>query len=299
MLYLALSILTNVVLFIVFRSFTLFRINTFLAIVVNYIVCVITGLVFLGDLGQLRNINYQSGWVNVGIILGILFLGTFYVLGITTQRLGVVVASVASKMSMIIPVLFSLFILNIASKLFDWLNYLGMIFALIAILFCSINRPWDDFKGSTKFSFLVLPLVIFIFGGSIDALINYANFKFLSTATAPIFPILIFGVAATIGLSVLPLQRPRIEMRSIVGGICLGVPNYFSVYFIIKALTALENDGAILYPLLNVGIIVFSSFAAVILFKEKLAFINKVGIILALLAIIMLSHQEIRLLLNV
>ena len=291
--YLILAILTNVGLFLAFRSFSLFKIDTFQAIVVNYIVCVCTGLVFLG-IDQVWLANYQMNWVSIALLLGAMFVGSFYLVGIITQRLGVVVATVASKMSMVIPVLFSLFFLKIASKTFDLWNYLGILLALIAIVFTSLKTSAigsGRVKGAGLFIF---PLLLFLIGGLIDAFINYANFRYLTIEEAPVFPLLIFAVAAFLGSIILAIKRPKIKVKNILGGIYLGIPNYFSLYFIIKALSAFKNDGALLFPLLNIGIIVFSSLAAVILFKEKLSFINKVGIILAVIAIIMLSHQEIR-----
>jgi len=48
MLYLLLTILANVAIFMAFRSFSKFNINTLPAIVVNYGVCVITGTLYVG-----------------------------------------------------------------------------------------------------------------------------------------------------------------------------------------------------------------------------------------------------------
>ena len=296
--YLSLAILCNVGLFLAFRSFSHFRMNTFQAIVVNYFVCVFTGVIFLGGFNQVWQANYQTNWVTLAFVLGATFIGSFYLLGNITQRLGVVVATVASKMSMVIPVLVSLFFLKIASKSFDLWNYMGMGMALIAILLSSLKGPLEISRTGNKAGYLLMPLLLFLAAGSIDALINFANYRYLTQSDAAIFPLLIFTSAAFIGLIILFIGKSKIRLKNIVGGIYLGVPNFFSLYFLIKALSAFGNDGALLYPLLNIGIIVFSSLAAVILFREKLSFINKVGIILAVIAIIMLSHQEIRPILN-
>ncbi|MGI9543668.1 MAG: hypothetical protein ACR2MX_10445, partial [Cyclobacteriaceae bacterium] len=228
--YLALAILCNVGLFLSFRSFSHFRMNTFQAIVVNYLVCVFTGLIFLGGFNQVLQANYQTNWVTLAIVLGATFIGSFYLMGKVTQGLGVVVATVASKMSMVIPVLVSLFFLKIASKAFDLWNYMGICMALIAILLSSLKGPVEISRTGKKIRYLMLPLLLFLVGGSIDALINFANYEYLTQSEAAIFPLLIFASAALMGLIILAIGKPKIQLKNIVGGIYLGVPNFFSLY---------------------------------------------------------------------
>ena len=55
------------------------------------------------------------------------------------------------------------------------------------------------------------------------------------------------------------------------------------MYFILKALSAFDNNGAILFPIFNVGIIVLCTLAALTIFSEQLLRINKLGILLAIL----------------
>ena len=84
MLFLTLSILASVSLFIIFRLFSKFGINTFQAITVNYVVCVFTGVAFV-DSGTLTNFD-ASNWWGMAFFLGTMFISTFYLMGIAPKK---------------------------------------------------------------------------------------------------------------------------------------------------------------------------------------------------------------------
>ncbi len=230
----------------------------------------------------------------MAVTLGFIFVGTFYLMARTTQLRGVSVASVASKMSLAIPVIFSLFILKLGTNSLDIWNYIGIVLAFVAIILVSRKKVNSlSTKQPLTLKYIALPLAVFFLGGVIDTSLNYANHHFVSEATEAIFPIFIFASAFVIGLTTALVQKIKFRWKDILGGIYLGVPNYFSIYFQLKALSAFDNNGAILYPTLNIGIIIVSTIAAVILCKEKLSRINIIGVGLAVVVILLLSHQEI------
>ena len=68
-------------------------------------------------------------------------------------------------------------------------------------------------------------------------------------------------------------------------GIAIGLPNYFSIYFMLHTLSWYQNDGAFVYPVLNIAVIVVTSLMGIALFKEKLSKLNLIGIIIAILSI--------------
>jgi hypothetical protein len=167
--------LANVGIFLCFRLFKTFGLDTFQAIVFNYITCVATGVIFLGNSAFIDSFSLSSSWVQIGAVLGGVFIGTFYLMALTTQKLSMTVSSIASKMSLIIPVLVSLLILNIQSKDYSALNFIGMFTALLAIILSSYKKKNINTPGVSPTAFL-LPLSVFIFGGIIDSSINYTNY---------------------------------------------------------------------------------------------------------------------------
>jgi drug/metabolite transporter (DMT)-like permease len=293
MIYLILGITANAAIFLAFRSFSIWKIDNMQAIAVNYVVCVFVGLLFIENPSILFTIDYGGMWSWVALSIGFMLVIGFYAASLTSQLLGVSVASVASKMSMMFPVLFSLFFMKIESKEFTFFNYTGMALALIAIYLSSIRKSNDSKVIYSKRYLLLLPFVVFLAGGLIDIGLNYSNHSLITAENVGAFTIVLFAGAAISGLALLFVQKRKFQLKNLIGGAGLGIINYFSLFFVLKALTAFENNGAVFYPIYNVGIIMMSSFAAMILFSERLSRTNFIGLALSVLALFLLSYQEV------
>jgi len=275
-----------------FRGFAKFKVNTLPAIVTNYLVCVITGSLYTGPAYVVNQLDPNASWFQFSAFLGLVFVTTFFLMARTTQLRGVAVATVASKMSLAIPVIFSLFVFKIATNALDGFNYIGIALAFVAIWLVSKTKSVEN-APAFNWRTLSLPLFLFFMGGLIDTSLNYANHHWITTAVEPVFPIMTFAFAFLIGLIFCLIRKIPFRKKDIISGIILGVPNYFSIYLQLKALSAFDNNGAIVYPALNIGIIIGSTLAAVLIFKEKLSRINQIGVALAIVVIFLLSHQEI------
>ncbi|MBJ6116765.1 hypothetical protein JAO76_01090 [Pontibacter sp. BT310] len=299
MLYLLLNIIASTSLVFIFKLFQRFGVPTFQAIVVNYLTCVVVGFLFSGSSSVVQGSLLQQSWVVYALALGTIFIGTFYLIALTTHKVGITAASVATKISLVIPVLFSLLVLENSLKNYTILNYAGMFVALVAIVLSSIRpRNHEDGEETTSpFLALLLPFIIFLNSGIADSLINYTNHFHLQQNEVSQFTMVTFTGSAIVGLIVLLYLlisgKTIFYSKSIAAGILLGIPNYFSIYFLIKALYAFGNDGAFLYPVHNIGIILAGAMGAVLFFGEKLTKVNLTGLAMAVVALVLISYQEI------
>ncbi len=281
----------NVCLFVAFRTFGPLRIHVFQAVTINYIVCSVLSGVALWGIPLEAIWPLKEPWHLIALFMGLLFIITFYVMGLTTRNYGITIATIASKMSLIIPVVFGLYVLKTVIRAFDIWNYLGIALALASVILTSIK---GKFKIETRSGIQQgLPVILFLLAGGLDTLINYTNYRYLTPDLEVAFIWIIFTTAAISGVIILLIRRESIQWRTIGGGLYLGVPNFFSMFFILKALSAFQNNGAILFPVFNVGIIVLSTLAALAIFKEKLLPINRFGIILAVISVLMISYQTL------
>lgn len=298
MISLLLGILSSAMLFIAFRSFKSLNINTLQAVVVNYYVCVITGWFAFGKSSQLSLISFSNPWFVYALVLGTAFILVFYLIAMTTQIVSVTAGSLATKISLVIPVMASLLIFNTQQKEFNWINYLGILLSLVAIVLSTLKKEKKgaEIQSGGIRNFL-LTLAVFVCSGAIDTSLNYLNLHYIKPEASAFFLVILFGMAGIAGTVVaayrLATGKDRFSGRNIIGGIYLGVPNFFSVYFMLDALSAFGNDGAFLFPVFNIGIIVCSSIAAMIIFKEQLSRLNQLGLLLAVLAILFIAYQEI------
>ncbi len=291
MIYLLFSILAFTFIFVVFKLFEKFQINILHAIVVNYIVAFITSLIAYNnqaDISQLSiSIIIEMDWFYYTFILGILFIVVFILIAKTTQISGLSVASVATKMSVVIPIVFGLVYYK---ESLGFLKLLGILFALLAVYLVS-NKSKTGISINKKD--LILPILVFLGSGIIDTSIKYLEEAFVGEDDISIFSAILFLAAAIFGLIVVLFQAIRgnlkIELKNIIAGTLLGIPNYFSIYFLVKALRSdiLESSGV--FAINNVAIVTLSTIVGIILFQEKLLPKNWVGILLAIVSIILIA----------
>jgi drug/metabolite transporter (DMT)-like permease len=292
MIYIVLTVLTSVFLLSLFKLFSRFRVNTFHAIVVNYFTAAVTGIIF--SEGSFSFAGAQtSGWIFLCIPLGFLFIAVFYLISLTTQRISISAASVANKMSVVMPVMFSIFIIG---DKFTFLKFIGIILALIAVYLTTRVRKEE--KPDTTAQWW-LPVLVFIGSGCIDISINAAKQYYLkSLHDEELFTVFTFGSAFFVGALLLFFQLLSSKtaevsktsvVHSFIGGIILGIPNYFSIFFIIKALDSDVLSSLELFPVLNISNVVLSAMIGVLLFKERLSAMNGFGIALAIASIALVS----------
>lgn len=283
MIYLALGILCNVILLVILKSFDKFKIPTLQGIVVNYFVAGTTALFFVGEDYTIKEV-VSADYFPVSLMLGALFISIFYLISLTAQKINIAVASVANKMSVVMPVIVAFVLYGDNVTL---LKVLAIILALASVFLTTKS----DNKGAAKNkSLMILPVLVFFGSGIIDTLVNYANKRLIHTPKEDaLFTGFGFYIAGCIGIIWLGymfiFRKEKFVPKSIIAGIILGIPNFFSIYFILKALSSNVLESSQLYPMANVFIVILSSLAGVILFKEKLSKINAVGILLSVVAI--------------
>ncbi len=282
---LLLSILASTGLFVIFKYFKRHNINTLHAIVVNYFTAACVG--YLSHSGEISVDGFITApWIPGVLILGFLFISVFNVMGLTSQRHGLSVASVAGKMSVIIPILFSVVFYNESLSVFQ---ITGICLALTSVYLTATKSKGSIIMGHNLF----LPLLLFVGSGIIDT-----TLKYLETTTVPkndvaIFSASIFLWAGILGviLSLILARNQKIsfDLKTIIGGLILGIVNYFSLYYLIRAFQYRGMESAAVFTINNVGIVGLTTVLGLILFQEKLSRSNWLGIALASIAIVLVS----------
>ncbi len=266
----------------IFKLFSKYEINTLQAIIVNYFVACLCGLSLYNGSTTIAEIPSQD-WFYGTATLGLLFIIVFNLMAITTQRSGLSVVSVATKMSVVIPILFGVFYYK---EELGALKIIGILLALVAVYLSSIKSK----EGITiKKENLIFPFLVFLGSGVIDISLKFMEGAYVAEDDVPIFSATIFGAAAVIGVLILIYQIAtktfEFKIKNLVAGVCLGIPNYFSIYMLVQALRAGTFDSSTLFTVNNVAIVMVSTFLGILLFKEKLLFKNWIGISLAVISI--------------
>jgi drug/metabolite transporter (DMT)-like permease len=288
MFFLVATVLLNVVISVLFKLFPKFGIDAMQAIVVNYLVCVVTGCVFMGRL-PIPAVVVHEGWFSWSVLMGAGFFFIFNLLAFCTNKEGISITILSNKLSLVIPV-------GVAVLLFhDSMNVSKL--AGICLALPSIFLMTMEDEGPGKGINLWLPLLLFLGGGFLDTLMNFIQRTFLAAPDAPaIFSVCCFASAAVIGTGSVAFRFARHKtgfgFKNIVAGVAVGIPNFFSIYFFVKMLRSpfLQTSASI--PLLNIGILAASVSAAVMLFHEKLNRWRRSGLLLALLSIVLIAYGD-------
>lgn len=288
MLFLIGSIILTSYLTLSFKVTERLHINTFQAIVFNYVSCVITGSVFNGYFPVTATATHEP-WFPWALMMGAVFIITFNIVGFTTQQLGVSVASVANKLSLVIPFVFSIFLYNEPVTV---LKLAGIALALAAV-YLTVKRPGNTGLIKQKKWLLALPALLFAGSGLLDTMIKYTEQRFLNGSNNNDFLITAFAGAGFIGLTMLVILvatgKQKFEYKAVLAGAAIGFPNYFSIWCLMRVLKQYAGNSSAIIPINNMGIVLFSAVAAWLLFKERLSIINWLGIILSVLAIALIA----------
>lgn len=285
MIYLLLCIVCSGLLVVMFKIFQRLNIDVFSAIVVNYVSATAFAFFYMQNKKYILSGQvFNESWLPFAIFLGSLFITIFYITSITTLRYGVSTASVAMKLGLIFPVALAFLVYN---EPFSWLKLTGIFLALGAVVLSSVK---EDNAVTHHQGIAVLPIVVFLGSGACDSFTQLANKKLLSDNSGESFTLFLFFAAAIwgcIALGYLILTKKKsLTLKAVAGGVVLGIINYFSFLFLLKALTHVNGGSALVFPMANLGTVAFATLVGILVFKEKISRLNAVGLAFMALAMV-------------
>ncbi len=290
MLILLSCILLNSLIGVVFKLFDKYGVDNFQAIVVNYLVCVLTAAVVSNGNPIPPNLTLQP-WFWFALGLGVLFIIIFNLFALTVQKAGIMVSTIFQKMSLVAPALIAILIYDESSDIFKWA---GIALSLLAIVLLSYNAETENKSSVSSHHDWIYPLLTFIGSCIIDSSIFLVQKNNLVDEGDIGFVASLFLFAGLTGLLILCIRlinkQTSIQLKNIIAGVCLGIPNFFSIYLLLLALQQ-GWEGSVVFPVNNVGVLVLAAFFGIVLFREKLNGIKIAGFILSLLAIFFITYS--------
>jgi drug/metabolite transporter (DMT)-like permease len=283
MLYVFLSICCSVIVSILLKLAKRYHIDIFQAITWNYSMAIVLTWIFFKP--HLNNLLLSPGYIYG--LLGILLPSLFVIVAISIRNTGIVRTEIAQRVSLFIPILASFLLFDEKPTV---LKIIGITLGFAAIL-CSIPWKKERYKShKTPANTWLYLLVVFIGMGIIDILLKrMSEYKGMSF-TSSLFMVYVTAFV----LSVLTLfyrfgtKKSKFSWPHIMFGWILGVANFGNILFFIKAQQSLSTKPSLVFSINDIGIIVLGSFVGLFLFREKLSLLNKVGIAIAIAAIIII-----------
>ncbi len=286
MLFLILSILSSVIILITFKVTEKHDIPIIHPIIINYFIASGFGY-FHAGLTPADVANIPLDWVWPAAIIGSIFVFTFFLIGLSTRKAGIALTTVATKMSFVFPMFFSILIDDNDS--YTHIKLLLLIMAIVAV-FLTVFRKRQ--KRIESLFIMLLPFILFILMGLADSLVKFSQtFYIKNPGSSAIFSFLLFGFSAIWSIVLIFFQKKKLAVfkpKALISGTILGLANFGSLYFLINALNELLINNSIVIALNNTGVVLSSVIIALALFRERVSLINKIGILISILTFVVL-----------
>ena len=273
---------------VLFKYFGKYGVNNLQAIIVNYFTAGTLSL-FVAHNNDIKislpEIIYST-YIIPSLIIGFLFIVTFNLLAFGTQKIGIAISTVANKMSMIIPVIIGI---SLFSEKLGMFKLIGIALAISAIYMTSTK------SGKLSFDKKFLPIILLIFFGQgmADGTLSWAQKFSINDENTPLFFASVFLIAGILGSVFLIYETIKngfkLEFKNLIWGVALGIPNYLTLHFFVRSLQSPIFESSQVFPIVNMGVIVLTALAGILLFREKLSFFNWGGILVAVLAISLIT----------
>lgn len=285
MIYLILAILFSSGVFIAMRLFERFGLDNHQALMWNYVFASGTGFAICERWDTAPQLVAEP-WFGLSILTGFWFIFTYLLMTASTQRSGVTVTSLSSKISVVLPILAGVIVLG--EKL-NFVATMGIVLALVALVLVLGDKKESGNKNHRKW---LLPVCIFFGTGTGDILMKITEQQ--NTGDDLGFMIaFIYFVALVFGIIIviwdLAKGKSKWQWKSAAGGIGLGVINFFSTSSVYYAMRHFDN--VVLFPIYNIGVVSLTALIGWLFFKEKLTLKNYIGLVIAVIAVILITFR--------
>ena len=283
MLYLVLAIVFSTGVFVAMRLFERFKLDNHQALMWNYVFAAGTGFLMCKQFDTPTQLVNEP-WFGLSILTGFWFIFTYLLMTASTQRSGVTVTSLSSKLSVVLPTLAGVVLF---SEKLNFVATMGIVLALVALVLVVGGKNTTD-KG-IKINWL-LPVLIFFGTGTGDILMKLTEQQNTSDDMGFMIAFIYF-IAMLFGFLVVAFDlirsKSKWQWKNAIGGITLGVINFFSTFCVYNAMRCFDN--VVLFPIYNIGVVCLTALTGWLLFKEKLTWKNYLGLTIAIIAVILIT----------
>ncbi len=308
MIFLAFAVACSVAIGMVFKHAGQLQLDRTALLTVNYAaaVAVAAGLLSLGGREVEQGLVLSLELLALGVGTGVVLIAGFFVLAWATEVAGMSLAIGVMRVSVVVPFLASW---GVWGEVPTLAQGVGMILAMGAFFLLahqrSVPEPIPAGASSTPEVTIAPPTVpstidwhaagvlalTFCSGGAVDVSMKAFEEGFGAENSRVLFLLLAFGVAFLVG-AIIVVRRGLREgdwptARTLGWGILLGIVNYGSLEFLLRAIEALP--GPFVFPANNIAIMVVAALLGVTIWGERLSRPNRMGLALACVALVLLG----------
>ena len=276
MIYLILAVLSSAGISLVMRLSVDHVKNNLTMLAAGYLSCTILALIYTGAGHVSIQAEGLSTTILLAVVAGFLLLAGFVCLQWNTRENGVVLSGVFSKLGVLVPTVISVVVF--AEKP-SAIETVGFLLAVSAIFLMNGGKAQ---KAGSRVALLLLLLT----NGMADAMAKIYD-EMGSPDLQEVYLLLAFIVAFLLCVGVAIYKKQGLTMVDVGYGLLLGIPNYFTTKFLIKALGTIP--AVVAYPTYSVATMLAVTALGIFAFHEKLSRRQMAGMVVILAALVLLN----------
>lgn len=280
--FLLLSVVCSVLVSVLLKRAGVLRIDVAQAVTWNYaIAAVACALLLKPSLQPLR--DGSAPWPEL-LLLAIALPAIFLVFGRAVAQAGIVRSDAAQRLSLLLS-LAAAFVL-FGEQLNAWKSA-GLCVGVLA-LFGILSRPaGEDADWQRAWPWLLGTCAGYAL---VDVLLKRIALSGTASMTALQAS---FALAFVLMLATQLVRAARgnapFTARSLFGGLLLGALNFANIFFYVRAHQALPHSPATVFATMNIGVVALGTLVGVAFFGERTGAWNRIGLALAVLAIVLVA----------
>ena len=243
----------------------------------NYIVCSLMAIILSRpELPEISRtvLGLPAG---LGVINGVLYLGSFMLMQWNTRHNGVVLSSVFMKLGILVPTVLSVVWFQ---EMPTAVQIIGFFLALTAIVIL-------NYQKGTKLSRRSWGLMLMLVAGGMGDGMSKVYEEYGNPGFQNLFLFFTFFAALLLCLGLAAHKKEKLGMKELLYGAALGIPNFLSSLFLLNALRSVP--AVIAFPTFSVAVILVVAAAGVLFFRERLQRRQVFGGLLICIALVLLN----------
>jgi drug/metabolite transporter (DMT)-like permease len=230
----------------------------FVMLAANYLVCAALGGIY-SDFSLLSAAQSGLGLTaGFAVINGVILLAGLVLLQVSTRKNGVVLSSLFMKLGLLVPFAVSILFLRETPT---GLQVAGFCVALGAMVLFNLKKD-----GVGRFSMGLFLLLLI--NGAADTIVKL--FEELGPAQlSDHFLCFSFAVAFLLSVGFILFKKERFQWTAVLFGVMIGVVNFFSFKFLLRALA--QIPAVVAFPTYSVATMLVVTVSGVLFFKERLS----------------------------
>lgn len=229
-----------------------------------------------------RNPAFSIPTLIFGALLALCFVYTFFAFAKAVSIAGTALATVSSRLSVFIPIGLSIIIFQESPNLLQMFGF-GFTLITIILFYFSLKSHAGKRHSIIEYAYLFIVLL----GIGINDFGMKLFYQWRPATEKPFFLYSLFTLCFIYTSVFILIKKIKFNKDTFLRGTVLGVPNMFSSFFILSAIARLP--AIIVYPTVNIGIIILTAIAAALIWSEKLNPYGRWALAAGLTAILLLS----------